>query len=130
MGSPDGNITTTIGQLNFKWAIQNNVIQYIEENLSEIEKDMNSNIRKKDSNKKKDGTGVKVEKTKRKQLSQNATKQVRKLNTETFTQSLINYSSFSIISVSCNINTSIFFSFLCSIAYSIASDSPIILPII
>ena len=85
---PDGNITTTIGQLNFfKWAIQNNVIQYIEENLSEIEKDMNSNIRKKKTQtKKKDGTGVKVEKTKRKQLSQNATKQVRKLNTETLVE--------------------------------------------
>ena len=85
---PDGNITTTIGQLNFfKWAIQNNVIQYIEENLSEIEKDMNSNIRKKKTQtKKKDGTSVKVEKTKRKQLSQNATKQVRKLNTETLVE--------------------------------------------
>ncbi len=85
---PDGNITTTIGQLNFfKWAIQNNVLQYIEDNLSEIEKDMNSNIRKKKTQiKKKDGTYVKVEKTKRKQLSQNATKQVRKLNTETLVE--------------------------------------------
>lgn len=85
---PNGNITTTLGQLNFfKWAIQNNVIQYIEENLSEIEKDMNSNIRKKKTQiKKKDSTlpqKNKTEKTKRKQLSQNATKQVRKLNTET-----------------------------------------------
>ena len=85
---PNGNITTTIGQLNFfKWAIQNNVIQYIEENLSEIEKDMNSNIRKKKTQtKKKDGISVKIEKTKRKQLSQNATKQVRKLNTETLVE--------------------------------------------
>ena len=84
----NGNITTTIGQLNFfKWAIQNNVIQYIEENLSEIEKDMNSNIRKKKTQtKKKDGISVKIEKTKRKQLSQNATKQVRKLNTETLVE--------------------------------------------
>jgi len=88
---PDGNITTTIGQLNFfKWAIQNNVIQYIEENLADIEKDMNSNIRKKKTQtKKKDGATPqknKTEKTKRKQLSQNATKQVRKLNTETIVE--------------------------------------------
>ena len=36
-------IQTTIGQLNFfKWAIENNVIHYIEENYSNIEKDMNN----------------------------------------------------------------------------------------
>lgn len=88
---PDGNIVTTIGQLNFfKWAIQNNVIQYIEENLADIEKDMNSNIRKKKTQTKKKDSGTpqknKTEKTKRKQLSQNATKQVRKLNTETIVE--------------------------------------------
>ena len=34
---------TTIGQLNFfKWAIESNVLQYIEENYQDIEKDMNS----------------------------------------------------------------------------------------
>jgi len=33
---------TTIGQLNFfKWAIENNIIQYIENNYSDIENDMN-----------------------------------------------------------------------------------------
>jgi hypothetical protein len=33
---------TTIGQLNFfKWAIENNIIQYIENNYSSIENDMN-----------------------------------------------------------------------------------------
>ena len=84
---PDSNITTTIGQLNFfKWAIQNNVIQYIEEHLSEIEKDMNTNIRKKKTQTKKKDSNNKVEKTKRKQLSQNATKQIRKLNTETLVE--------------------------------------------
>ena len=37
------SIETTIGQLNFfKWAFENNVIQYIEENYDEIEKDMNA----------------------------------------------------------------------------------------
>jgi hypothetical protein len=36
-------IQTTIGQLNFfKWALENNVINYIEENYANIEKDMNN----------------------------------------------------------------------------------------
>ena len=40
----DGNaIQTTIGQLNFfKWALENEVITFIEQNYSSIEKDMNS----------------------------------------------------------------------------------------
>jgi hypothetical protein len=45
-------IETTIGQLNFfKWAIENNIIEYIETHYSEIENDMNkrnSLTRKKD----------------------------------------------------------------------------------
>jgi hypothetical protein len=37
------HIQTTIGQLNFfKWAIENSVIDYIEQNYDTIEKDMNS----------------------------------------------------------------------------------------
>lgn len=37
------HIQTTIGQLNFfKWAIENSVIDYIEQNYDAIEKDMNS----------------------------------------------------------------------------------------
>lgn len=36
-------IETTIGQLNFfKWAIENNIIEYIEKNYDDIERDMNS----------------------------------------------------------------------------------------
>ena len=36
-------IQTTIGQLNFfKWALENNVIRYIEENYANIEKDLNN----------------------------------------------------------------------------------------
>jgi hypothetical protein len=36
-------IETTIGQLNFfKWAIENNIIEYIEQNYDDIERDMNS----------------------------------------------------------------------------------------
>ena len=40
----DGNyIQTTIGQLNFfKWALENDVIKYIENNYQDIEKDMNT----------------------------------------------------------------------------------------
>lgn len=35
---------TTIGQLNFfKWAIENNIIQYIQDNYADIEQDMNNN---------------------------------------------------------------------------------------
>jgi hypothetical protein len=38
-------IVTTIGQLNFfRWAIQNNILEYAERNVKDIEKDMNSNI--------------------------------------------------------------------------------------
>lgn len=37
-------IETTIGQLNFfKWALENNIINYIEEHYQEIENDMNNN---------------------------------------------------------------------------------------
>ena len=40
------SIITTVGQLNFfRWAITNNVIKYIKNNLSEIEKDMNTSIK-------------------------------------------------------------------------------------
>lgn len=39
----DQSIQTTIGQLNFfKWAIENEVIEYIEQNYQDIENDMNS----------------------------------------------------------------------------------------
>jgi len=46
-------IETTIGQLNFfKWAIENDIVKFIEENYEDIEKDMNhrnSTSKKKDS---------------------------------------------------------------------------------
>jgi hypothetical protein len=36
------NVVSTLGQLNFfRWAISNNIINYIEDNFDEIEKDMN-----------------------------------------------------------------------------------------
>lgn len=40
-------VITTIGQLNFfRWAIENNVIDYVENNLGKINDDMNSGSRK------------------------------------------------------------------------------------
>ena len=40
-------IETTIGQLNFfKWCFENNIIEYVENNISLIEKDMNTSIHK------------------------------------------------------------------------------------
>ena len=39
----DNQMLTTIGQLNFfKWAIDNRILEYIDENYDEIERDMNS----------------------------------------------------------------------------------------
>jgi len=53
---------TTIGQLNFfKWAIENNIIDYIENNYNEIENDMNSRnstSKRKQSLKNNDNLGI------------------------------------------------------------------------
>ena len=58
----DVYIQTTIGQLNFfKWAIQNGVIKYIEDNYSDIEADMN--IRNSSAKKK---TNIQSSKTRKK----------------------------------------------------------------
>jgi|TARA_B100001287_G_scaffold235848_1_gene208207 hypothetical protein len=52
----DNCMETTIGQLNFfKWAIENKIIKYIQENYNDIEKDMNE--RNSISKKKKDIDG-------------------------------------------------------------------------
>ena len=72
----DKFITTTICQLNFfRWAIENNVIDYIKEHISDIEKDMNDSVNYV-YNKKKEGE--KVERKKRKELSVSATKFLNK----------------------------------------------------
>ena len=71
----NNSITTTVGQLNFfRWAIQNNILEYIEENIENIEKDMNTSV-KHLYNKNKES-----EKTRRKrqQLSLSATRTVSK----------------------------------------------------
>tara|TARA_B110000027_G_C16107803_1_gene296164 strand:- start:1647 stop:2381 length:735 start_codon:yes stop_codon:yes gene_type:complete len=50
----DKYITTTVGQLNFfKWAIDNNILDYINENLEKIDSDMNLNIKRHDEKTKK-----------------------------------------------------------------------------
>jgi hypothetical protein len=74
-------IETTIGQLNFfKWAIENKVINYIEDNYDTIEKDMNS----RNSTSKRKETIVDNSKTrkKREELSISATKSIKKEEVE------------------------------------------------
>ena len=45
--TPSEFIDTTVGQLNFfRWAIQNKIIQYLENNCIHIEKEMNSYYKK------------------------------------------------------------------------------------
>jgi hypothetical protein len=73
----DKYITTTIGQLNFfRWAIQNNIIDYIRHNCKNIEEDMNNSISYV-YNKSCDGEN-KPNRKKRKELSVSATKFLNK----------------------------------------------------
>ena len=70
-------IETTIGQLNFfKWALENKVIDYIEENYETIEKDMNN----RNSTSKRKNTLIDNAKTrkKREELSISASKSIKK----------------------------------------------------
>jgi len=87
----DKYIETTIGQLNFfMWAIENRVIDYIEENYDEIEKDMNS---RNSTSKRKEtlatpgtgagaGAGAGKTRKKREELSVSATKSIKKEDIE------------------------------------------------
>lgn len=75
-------IQTTIGQLNFfKWALENNIITYIENNFSSIEKDMN--CRNSTSKRKYEtvGNNSKTRK-KREELSISAVKSIKKEDVE------------------------------------------------
>jgi hypothetical protein len=68
-------IQTTIGQLNFfKWAIQNGIVTYIENNYAEIESDMNL----RHSIKNKDKTNDSKTRKKREELSISATKSIKR----------------------------------------------------
>ena len=86
------SIITTVGQLNFfRWALENEIISYIKDNLDKIETDMNFNIRK--TNKQEDNKNKskkisknlseclstkKPERKKRKELSTSATNTINK----------------------------------------------------
>ena len=88
----DAHIQTTIGQLNFfKWAIENKIIEYIENNYDDIEKDMNS----RNSTAKRKESGVEPAalsinqsssntktRKKREELSVSATKSIKKEEVE------------------------------------------------
>lgn len=74
----DTCLQTTIGQLNFfKWAIENQVLEYIENNYDEIEADMNS----RNSISKKNGEESELDnktRKKREELSVSACKTIKK----------------------------------------------------
>jgi len=81
-------IQTTIGQLNFfKWALENDVVKYIEENYNGIEKDMNN----RNSTSKRKSQSIEVPiipvvtnktRKKREELSVSATKSIKKEKVE------------------------------------------------
>ena len=80
----DTSIETTIGQLNFfKWAIENKVIDYIEENYEAIEKDMNN---RNSTAKRKDNVENSKTRKKREELSISATKSIKKEEVEIVVQ--------------------------------------------
>ena len=69
-------IITTVGQLNFfRWAIEHNIIEYITNNLKDIEIDMNTCVKKIKNNQKN-------KRKKRQELSISATKSINKHNIE------------------------------------------------
>jgi len=73
----DTLIQTTIGQLNFfKWALENNVIDYIEDNYHSIEQDMNQ---RNSTSKRKEAVNTNNQtRKKREELSISATKSIKK----------------------------------------------------
>jgi len=79
-------IETTIGQLNFfKWTLEKNIIQYIEQNYDVIEKDMNS---RNSTSKRKEIVAADNSKTrkKREELSISATRSIKKEKVEIVVQ--------------------------------------------
>ena len=76
----DKYIQTTIGQLNFfKWALENKVIEYIEENYKEIERDMNN---RNSTSKKKEKNSKNITRKKREELSISASKSIKREEVE------------------------------------------------
>jgi len=87
------HIETTIGQLNFfKWTLENNIIQFIEDNYEDIENDMNkrnSTSKRKDinynsnvNNKSDKSDASSKTRKKREELSISATKSIKKEDVE------------------------------------------------
>ena len=73
----NNELITTVGQLNFfRWSIENNILEYIKENYSIIESDMNNSLR----NLYKKKNGEENNRRKRTELSISATKTVNKHN--------------------------------------------------
>ena len=78
----NNELITTVGQLNFfRWAIENNILNYIELNYDLIELDMNQSLR--NLYKKKNGEN---QRRKRTELSISATKTVNKHNVSIIVQ--------------------------------------------
>ena len=79
----DKQVQTTIGQLNFfKWALENRIIQYIEEHFEKIEQDMNKrNSTSKNKYSNETSSNNKTRK-KREELSVSAIKTVKKEKVE------------------------------------------------
>lgn len=78
-------IETTIGQLNFfKWALENKVVDYIEEHYNDIEKDMNN--RNSTSKRKETITDNSKTRKKREELSISASKSIKKEKVEIIVQ--------------------------------------------
>ena len=74
------SVRTTLGQLNFfKWALSNNIIEYVEKNLAKITKAMN--ISNKEDKKRKKSKNEKIEKDKTLKNIEN--KDTIKVNTKT-----------------------------------------------
>ena len=75
----DKYIQTTIGQLNFfKWALENEVVAYIEENYKEIERDMNN----RNSTAKRKKNTINYTRKRREELSISASKNIKKEDVE------------------------------------------------
>lgn len=80
-------LLTTVGQLNFfRWAIEKNILSFIEEKLDDIEKDMNQSIREhyKESDSDEPTKGISASgRRKRSELSKSAMKTVNTHNVNT-----------------------------------------------
>jgi len=78
------SIETTIGQLNFfKWAIENKIIEYIDEHYEDIEDDMNA---RNSTSKRKELVDNSKTRKKREELSISATKSIKKETVEIVVQ--------------------------------------------